>query len=406
MKLSHRIRLYPNNKQATYMARAAGVTRFAWNWGLARWKELYEAGGKPSWQGLSAELNAIKREQFPWMLEVTKWAPNKSLNDLGNAFTNFFRRVKDGDIKKGYPKFKKKGKCKEQFYVAGEVLKFDGHRVRISKLGWVKMAESVRFPGHILGARFSRRAGKWYISVHVKVDEHRWSYPHRCESQAVVGVDLGLIHLAIPSKGKPTDAPRALRFYERGLKRLQWELARRTKGGLNWRKTKLKIQKTYEKIANTRGDVTHKLTAELIRNFRWIGIEDLNVKGMAANKRLAKSVLDAALFEVRRQLEYKALLAGNTVVVADRFYPSSKRCSACGHILKDLSLSVRKWICPICFTEHDRDRNAAINLEQLAAGYAVKACGAGSSGDAPVGVVKLSSMKQESSDCRPKKVAA
>ena len=396
MNLSHKIRLYPNNIQATYLARAAGTARFAYNWGLARWKALYEAGEKPSWQKLNAELNAIKRSAFPWMLDVTKWAPNKALNDLGDAFRHFFRRARNGSRRKGYPRFKKKNCSPDSFYVAGAKLSFEGHKIRIPKLSWVRMAQPVRFPGRIVAARFTKHAGKWFVSVQVEVDEF-WIYPHRCENQAAVGVDLGLVCLAVPSNGEPTDAPRALRFYEKRLKRLQRELARRTKGGANWNKTKLRIQRTHERIANIRRDVTHKLTASLVGRFRWIGIEDLNVRGMLANRYLAKSAADAALAEVRRQLEYKAPLAGSTIIGADRFYPSSKRCSSCGHVLEHLSLSVRRWRCPSCLIEHDRDKNAAKNLEQLAAGHAVKARGAGSSGDACVSVVKLPSMKRESS---------
>lgn len=156
--LSHRIRLYPNNRQATYLAKASGVSRFAYNWGLARWKELYEAGEKPSWMKLNAELNAIKAQEFPWMLEVTKWAPNKALNDLGTAFKNFFRRVKKNE-KPGYPRFKKKGR-RDGFYVAGVHCKFEGRKVRIPKLGWVRMSEDVRFPGRPVGVRFKQHSGK------------------------------------------------------------------------------------------------------------------------------------------------------------------------------------------------------------------------------------------------------
>lgn len=405
LNLAHRIRLYPNNVQATHLVKTAGVARFAYNWGLARWNELYEAGEKRSWQKLNAELNAIKREQFPWMYEVTKWASQKALNDLGDAFNNFFRRMRNGDREKGHPKFKKKGHARDSFYVAGADLKFDRNKVRVPRLGWIRMAESIRFPGRVVGSRFTKRADKWFVSLQIEVADS-WVYPHQCKNQVAVGIDLGVVRLAIPSKGEPTDAPRALRFYEKRLKRLQRQLARRQKGSNNREKTKLKIQKAHEKIANIRRDVTHKLTSQLVRDFRWIGIEDLNVKGMLSNRYLAKSVADAALGEVRRQLEYKAPLAGSTVVVADRFYPSSKRCHICGHVLKRLLLSKRQWCCPACSSEHDRDHNAAMNLEQLAAGYAVKACGEGSSGNTFVGVVKLPLMKQESSSCKLEIVTA
>ena len=378
--LAHLIRLYPNNVQSSTLTRAAGTARFAWNWGLARWNEQYAAGGKPSWMKLDAEMNALKKSSFSWMNEAVGSRPAKAaLKDLGQAFQNFFRRAKAGE-KPGYPKFKKRGRCKESFYVSGERLQFEGKKIRLPKLGWVKMAEVVRFPGRIRSARFSKRAGNWFVSVQVELAES-WSYSHCCENQAVVGVDLGVRNLAVPSKGDPTPAPRALRFYEKRLKRLQREMARRTRGGANWNKTKLKLQKCHEKIANIRRDVTHKLTSGLVKNFRFIGVEDLNIKGMVKNHHLAKSVADAAMAEVRRQLEYKAPLAGGVVVLADRWFPSTKTCSACGHVLEHLALSERQWRCPSCETTHDRDFNAARNLERIAAEYAVKARRAGGSGD-------------------------
>ena len=329
---------------------------------------------------LDAEMNSLKSSLFPWMNEAAGYCPAQaSLRDLGQAFQHFFRRVKAGE-KPGYPKFKKKGRSKESFYVSGERLQFNSRKIRLPKLGWVKMAEVVRFPGRVLSARFSKRAGNWFVAVQVELAES-WSYPHCCENQAVVGVDLGVRNLAVPSKGDPTPAPRALRFYEKRLKRLSRELSRRARGGANWNKTKLKLQKCHEKIVNIRRNVTHKLTSGLVKNFRFIGIEDLNIKGMSKNHRLAKSVADAAMAEVRRQLEYKAPLAGGVVVLADRWFPSTKTCSACGHVLEHLALSERQWRCPSCETQHDRDLNAARNLERIAAEYAVKARRAGGSGD-------------------------
>lgn len=210
-----------------------------------------------------------------------------------------------------------------------------------------------------------------------------------------MGIDLGVTRLVVPSKGGPTDAPRSLRLHEKQLKLLQRELSRRIKGSRNWNETRLKIQRVHEKIYNVRRDVTHKLTADLVKNYRWIGIEDLNVKGMMKNRRLAKSVADASFYEVRRQLEYKSKLAGNTVVVADRFFPSSKMCSSCFLVFNALKLSQRRWTCFSCGVDHDRDFNAAQNLERLAAGYAARR--EGSSGATGSGVVKLSSMKRKSS---------
>lgn len=392
--VSQTIRLYPNNKQAIYFAKAAGTARFAYNWGLARWKEKYEAGEKPSWMDLNKELNAIKREQFPWMLEITKWAPAGALKDLGSAFKSFFRRIKSGEKKKGYPKFKKKGKsC--SFYIAGVLLKFQKNKVYVSKLGWVKTAQQSRFPGRVVGARFKRKAGKWFVTLSIKLDKS-YVYPHQCENQAVVGLDLGLINLVTLNSGKKVEALRALKVHEKKLKCFHRELSRRKKGGSNWKKTKLKIQRLYEKIRNTL-DFNHKLTTDLVKSYRYVCIEDLFVKGMQQNKYLSKSIQEASLREIRRQLEYKAGLSGSTILVADRWFPSSKKCSNCGEINKNLKLHHRSWTCEACNAKHDRDVNAAINLKNLAVGYTVTALGEGSAGNSHPAVVKLPSMNWESS---------
>lgn len=388
MILGQRIRLDLNDVQQTFFARCAGTARFAYNWGLARWKKQHEAGEKPSAYSLNKELNAIKADEFPWLVELPWAIPTVALLDLGAAFSNFFRRAKAGNRKPGYPHFKKRGRCREGFAVEGRALAFDGCKVKTPKLGWVRTRQELRFPGRVVSARFGKHAGHWYVSVQIEVDAS-WEYPHRCETQAVVGVDLGLVRLAVPSEGEPTDAPRALRFYEKRLRRLDKELGRRTRGGANWQKTLLKLQKCHEKIANLRRDVTHKLTAQLVRDFRFIGIEDLHVAGMLKNKHLAKSVADAAMAEVGRQLRYKSPLAGSTVVVADRWFPSSKLCSACGVETESLLLSVRVWTCDACGTVHDRDRNAAINLRNFAAAYAAIACRQGSTDASPLARVEL-----------------
>lgn len=356
--------------------RCAGAGRFAFNWGLVEWQRQHAAGEKPSWQKLNALFNKLKQTDFAWARELPWYVFNSALSNLGTAFTNFFRRVKSGE-KPGYPTFKRKRRTSPAFSIEAKNLAFDGKRLKLPKLGWVRMREALRFPGKALSARFTEHAGHWYVSVQVEIDETKWAYPHRCETQAVVGVDLGLVDLAVLSDGTRTTAPRAPRQHERKLRRLNKELSRRTKGSGNWRKTKAKIGRLHARIANVRADVTHRLTADLVKRFRWIGIEDLYVRGLTRG-RLAKSVMNAALAKVRWQLEYKALLAGSTIVLADRWFPSSKRCSACGHVLDVLPLSIRCWTCPSCATEHDRDENAAENLKQLAAAHAVTACCPGS----------------------------
>ena len=380
MILGQRIRLDPNNVQASFFEQCAGTARFTWNVGLARWQEMHEAGEKPNWRKLNAEVNARKAGDLAWMREIPWAVPNNALQDLNNAFSHFFRRAKAKDAKVGYPRFKAKKRTTPAFAIEARALQFDGKRVKIPKLGWIRTRQELRFPGKMLSARFTKRAGHWYVSVQVEVADS-WVYPHRCENQAAaVGIDLGLRDLAVLSTGERIKAPRSLRAHEKQLRRLNKELSRRTKGGANWRKTKAKLARLHEQIANVRKDVTHKLTAGVVRNFGLIGVEDLNVKGMTRGLKLGKSVSDAAMGEVLRQIDYKSILAGSVVVKADRWFPSTKTCSACGVVNSAVVLGVQKWTCPDCGVEHDRDTNAAINLREVALAQRVTACRQGSSG--------------------------
>jgi len=201
--LGQRIRLYLNDVQSTFFERCAGTARFAFNWGLARWQARYDAGEKPSWVKLNGELNAVKAVEFPWMAELPWAVTNKALADLGTAFTHFFRRVKAGGPEPGYPRFKSKKRTTPAFAIEGRALQFDGKRVKIPKLGWVRTRQEVRLPGKILSTRFTKSAGHWYVSIQTEVAES-WIYPHRCETQAAVGVDLGVRDLAVLSTALST----------------------------------------------------------------------------------------------------------------------------------------------------------------------------------------------------------
>ena len=386
--LGQRIRLNLNDVQETRMERCVGAARFIFNLGLARWQEVYKAGGKPNWRTINAEVNARKSGDLAWLREIPWAVPNNALQDLNIAFSNFFRRVKSGDRKVGYPRFKSKKRDKPAFAIEGRAIIFDGKRVKLPKFGWVRTRQELRFPGKILSARFTKHAGHWYVSVQVEV-ESSWVYPHRCETQAVVGVDLGVKDLAVLSDGTRVPAPRILRRLEAKLRMLNKRLSRRLRGGKNWFKTKTQLGKLHERMANIRKDVTHNLTARLVRDFRWIGIEDLNVKGMAANSHLVKSVMDAAMAEVGRQLSYKAPLAGSEVVVADRWFPSSKTCSDCRVVFTGLKLGIKSWVCESCGSVHDRDGNASINLRNLALAQRDRAQCPGSAGFVEVDGAKL-----------------
>jgi putative transposase len=362
--LSHKIRLYPNNAQRTHFARACGISRFAYNWGLDQCKTaLAEQKAAPSGYDLSKQLNAIKKEKFPWMQEVSKWAPQQAVHDLGDAFKKYFQK------KARHPKFKKKGRCKDSFYINANAFKIEGPKIRISRLGWVKMAEELRFPGRPLSAVISREADAWYAAVQVELPDD-WRYPHACKSQASVGVDLGIKDLVVLSNGEKHPGPKALRKLEPKLRKLNKELSRKKRGSRRRNATKARLGRLHARIAHIRGDYAHKLSTDLVQRFGQIAVEDLDIRGMLQNRHLAKYISDAGWYEFRRQLEYKGELAGCQVVVVDRDFPSSQLCSQCGDLNERLALGKRKWVCSNCGTAHDRDVNAAINLnEQVAQGY-------------------------------------
>ncbi len=389
---SHKIRLKPNNKQANYFARACGVSRVAYNWGLAEWQKQYEAGGKPSAYALDKKFNAIKREEYPFVTEVTKCSAQRAILGLGNAFQNFFRNVKAGK-KVGYPKFKKKG-IRDSFYISNDKFRFDSKKIKIPKLGWVKMAESLRLEGRIVSATISKIAGNWYIAVQVEQ-----GLPNAAATGSVLGVDVGIKALATVSDGRVFENPRAYSKNEKRLRGLHKAFNRKKKGSNNRKKALLKLQKLYERIANIRKDAIHKATTAITKSCSVIGIEDLNVTGMMKNRKLSKHIQDASFGEVLRQIEYKSERYGVKVVKADRFYPSSKTCSKCGTIDKSLKLSDRAYSCSSCNLSIDRDLNAATNLMNLAVGSTVSACRLGSSGSLTRGceTTYLARISQESS---------
>lgn len=394
MFVAHRIALDPTNVQATYFARAAGVARFAYNWALDEWKRQYEAAKadttlpKPSHMGLRRQLNAIKRERFPWMLEVTKNAPQMAIIQLGEAFRNFFAG------RARYPQRRKKG-IHDRFSLTNDQFVVDGSRIRIPNLGWVRMRETLRFAGKVLSATVSRKAGRWYVSIAVETQDRAHLPP--AESQGAVGVDLGLTTLATLSTGQKECGPKAHTALLARLRRLSRALSRKVKGSGNRRKARERLARLHARIAAVRQDALHKLTTSLTRRFNIIGVEDLNVRGMASNRRLARSIMDASFFEFRRLLEYKMAMRGGQVVVADRFFASSKTCSSCSHRVDALPLPVRHWVCPACGVRHDRDVNAAINLKNYAASSAVSACGEEGSGRRRETRAKPASAKQEPS---------
>lgn len=389
MLLAHKIELKPNNKQATYFAKASGVARKAYNWALEEWQKEYAAGCKPSQVALRRKLNSIKRKEFPWMLEVTKNAPQMAIIQLGDAFKNFFAK------RSHYPTVRKKWRD-DRFTMTNDQFDVQGSGIRIPLLGWVRMRESLRFTGKIVSATVSRVADKWFVSITVDIPEKVTKIAN--DNQVAIGVDLGVSTFATLSTGEKVPGPKPHKALLSRLKRLSRSLSRKQKKSKNRRKAIIKLARLHRQITNIRKDATHKLTTLLTENFAYIGIEDLNVKGMLRNRKLSRSISDMGFYEFRRQIEYKAAMRSKSVVVADRWFASSKTCSnsKCGYKLEKLPLSVREWTCPKCLTRHERDVNAAVTLENLAVSSTASACGASSVGVMALAIARYGVVKQES----------
>jgi len=386
MLLAHSIELRCNNKQKTYFAKASGVARKAYNWALKEWQEEYAAGGRPTETALRRKLNSIKREKFPYMLEVTKNAPQMAIIQLGQAFKNFFAK------RASYPQKRHKW-IDDRFTLTNDQFAVNDSRIRIPHLGWVRMRESLRFVGKILSATISRGADKWFVSITVDVPVP--SITTANENQVAVGIDLGVSCFATLSTGKVVVGPKPHKALLGRLRRLSRSLSRKQKKSKNRDKAKLKLSRLHRRISNIRKDAIHQLTTEVTKNFQVIGIEDLNVKGMMKNRKLSRSIADMGFHEFRRQLEYKAKLHGSQIVIADRWFASSKICSHCDYRLPSLSLSERTWQCPACKTVHDRELNAAINLENMAVSSTVTARGASSIGAVALATARYGALKQE-----------
>ncbi|MEB3283620.1 MAG: RNA-guided endonuclease TnpB family protein, partial [Lyngbya sp.] len=307
-------------------------------------------------------LVAFVKPICPWYYEVSKCAPQQALRNLRKAFDDFFKK------KKGFPKFKKKGEG-DSFYLEGSI-KFESNRIKLPKIGWVKTFE--RLPTGIKPKNVvvSRHADRWLVSFRIETEP--MLTPKFVD---VVGVDLGVKVLATLSTGEVFEGAKSYKKLESKLSRLQYLNRKKTLRSKNWQKATRQIAKLHRRIANLRKDTLHKLTTYLAKNHSQIVIEDLNVSGMMANHKLAKAVGDMGFYEFRRQLEYKTQLYGSELLIADRWFPSSKTCSNCGTIKESLLLCERTFICDDCGFTLDRDLNASINLRKLAGSLPVSACG-------------------------------
>lgn len=373
---AYKTELDPNNVQRTALLRHAGAARWAYNWGLCQKQAARESGQKiPTAIDLHRKLNALKKTDFPWLYDVSKCAPQEALRNLDRAYGHFFRRCKDGVKKKGYPRFKSRKRGIGSFCLTGSIRVADA-ALQLPRLGTLRLKERGYLPtqdAKILGATVSERAGCWFVSLQVE-EEHPDPKPKDGE---VLGIDVGVKHLMVLSDGTVFENPKALRIARQQLSRAQRVVARRCKGSANRRKAVHRVACLHYRIACVRNDAIHKVTSAVIaKQPSVVVIESLNVAGMMQNHRLARAVADASLAKIHRQLEYKAKWAGIKIVKADRWFPSSKMCSACGVVKDVLSLNERMYVCAECGLILDRDLNAAINLRNMAASSAVTACGA------------------------------
>ena len=366
---SLKIRLKPTEEQEILMKGFVGATRFVYNWGLAKWEEMYKEGLKPNGKKIKKIFNnTIKKEdEYKWLNEVSSALISKAFNDLQKSFDNFFNG------KANYPRFKTKKRSKQSFYVRYDRMNIKKDTVNIEKIGRVKFTTNYDIP--ILKTYINPRChydGKyWYLTLGFETDENQVEL----NKDLSIGVDLGITNLAvvsnIDSPIKNINKSSKVKKLKKKLKRLQRKCSRKyemNKDGTKFIKTQniIKLEKEikliHRKLSNIRNNHIHQATNSIVKLKPYrIVMEDLNISGMMKNKHLSESIQEQKLYEFLRQIEYKSEFNGIEFIKVDRFFPSSKMCSKCGNIKKDLKLSDRIYVCE-CGLTIDRDKNASINL--------------------------------------------
>lgn len=352
IRKAFRYRLYPNTEQQKKLAVQFGHARFVWNWALNLRETTYQGTGKGlTYNQLAGKLVELKgTAEAEWLKEADSQALQQKLQDLDKAYKNFFeKRAK-------FPHFKSKRDNQSIRYP--QRFKLSETRIYLPKVGWVKAVFHRPLEGKAKNVTVSKtKSGKYFASVQCEME-----LPEPAPHNGEVGIDLGLKSFLVTSDGEKIDHPRCLQKAEKRLIRLQRQLSRRAKGSRGREKARILLARQHEKVANQREDFLHKASRSLIDRYGFIGVEDLNLRGMLKNHCLAKGIASTGFGMFRLMLEYKAKWYGAWVERIDRFYPSSKTCHICGFVLPELSLAVREWDCPACGTHHDRDHNAAINI--------------------------------------------
>jgi len=359
-----------NNRERTLLAKCAGTARFAWNWGLAnRKKRLQTQTGAARYTDAmkqQKEINRLKQTDFPWMYEVSKCIPQEALRNLDRAYHNFFTNLQQKkrhqtNRRVGFPKFKKKGRCKDSFRLTGTIRSFpETKRVQLPRLGKLRLKETLTLPVsvRILNATVSKTADRWYVALTVE-EKQPDPLPNK---GPLIALDKGLTVFAALSSGIPISKPKFLLRQGRKQQRLSKAHSRKQKGSNNKRKAKLRLARFYRKTTNQRSDFLHKISTYLTKNHGLIVTEDLFVKGLIRNKKLSKYWTDLAHGTFQRMLAYKAPFYGSKLIEINRLFPSSRVCSNCLYYQPDLTLVDRIFRCPLCGLESDRDVNASLNV--------------------------------------------
>jgi putative transposase len=364
-KRAYKFRFYPTDEQRIVLARTFGCVRFVYNWGLSTRKIAYfQHEQSLYYTDLAALLPDLKKE-YPWLGDVSSVPIQQALRHLERAFVNFFESRAD------YPTFKKKQHDQSATY-ASNAFKWDGQSLTLAKIEesldihWHRPLPKNVKPSSVTISKDC--ANRYFVSI--LVEEH---IEHKPVVNTMVGLDLGIKSMVALSTGESVGNPRFFAKDEKRLAKAQRRHAKKKKGSKNRNKARLKVAKIHARISDRRRDYQHKLSTRIVNENQVMCVESLAVKNMVKNPQLAKAISDVGWGEFVRQLEYKSKWYGRTLIKIDQWYPSSKTCHACKHVLDSLTLDIREWVCPECGTVHDRDTNAAMNI--LAEGLSASACG-------------------------------